>query len=146
MAVGLVVFGGYFLWRSARVPPYTPPVSEPSGQGVVGNAKVEDPFNVLITYEDDGFHPTELTIPQGTRVRFFNSSSKTTWPASGVHPTHSLYPEKESSDCLGSSFDSCKELKTQEFYDFTFYYTGTWPFHDHLHPYSTGRIIVPAAK
>jgi len=33
-------------------------------------------------------------------------------------------------------------LKNDEFFDFTFNYPGTWNFHDHLHPYDTGSIIV----
>ena len=97
---------------------------------------------MLITYTDDGFSPADISITQGQRVRFLNDSKESTWPASGVHPTHSLYPEKESSDCLGSSFDACTSLTRGEFYDFTFYYPGTWTFHDHVHAYNTGSITV----
>ena len=122
---------------------YTPPAAEPAGRGVVGNTKLDtDPYDVLITYTDDGFSPADISITQGQRVRFLNDSREPTWPASGVHPTHSLYPEKESSDCLGSSFDACTSLTRGEFYDFTFYYPGTWTFHDHVHAYNTGSITV----
>jgi hypothetical protein len=125
---------------------YTPPAKEPPGHGVVGNAKLDtDPFDVLITYTDGGFSPADISIAQGQRVRFLDASKLPTWPASGVHPTHSLYPEKESTDCLGSSFDACTQLTTGEFYDFTFYYPGTWTFHDHIHAYNTGSITVTAS-
>ena len=147
IVVGIIVsFGWYLFWQNnARLPSYTTPPSEPAGAGVVGNAtRNTDPFDITITYEDDGFHPSNITIKQGVRVRFLNATNTEIWPASGVHPTHTLYPEKESTDCVGSSFDSCKELRKGEFFDFTFYYTGTWPFHDHLHPYDTGIITVEA--
>jgi len=145
MVVGL---GGLFLlWRSLQVPVYTPLAPQPSGQSVVGNAADDsDPFDITITYTNDGYSPRDITIAQGTRVRFLNAASETTWPASGVHPTHTLYPEKESTDCLGSSFDSCRGLKPEEFYDFTFYYPGRWPFHDHEHAFHSGSITVTASS
>lgn len=144
----LIGIGAFFLVRSSgsAVPAYEPPAQEPPGHGVVGNSKLDnDPYDVLITYTDDGFSPLDITIPQGTRVRFLNKSSSTFWPAVGVHPTHTLYPEKESTDCLGSAFDACQDLSQGEFFDFTFYYIGQWPYHDHLHAYNTGTITVVAA-
>lgn len=116
------------------------------GEGVVGvAAESSDPYDILITYTDKGYSPRDITIPKGTRVRFLNISPETTWPASGLHPTHTLYPEKAASDCLGSSFDSCAELGEGDFYNFTFNYEGTWTFHDHLHPYNSGIITVVIA-
>ena len=113
------------------------------GGGVVGVAKTDkDPFDVTITYSDAGFSPKDLTIKLGQRVRFLNSSSKSFWPASGVHPTHTLYPEKEASDCLGSAFDACKGIAPGGFFDFTLNYVGTWPFHDHQHAFNSGSITV----
>jgi plastocyanin len=133
----------YFFQNTPYITAYTPPPHEPAGHGVVGNVKLDkDSFDVTITYTDSGFDPAAITIKQGQRVRFLNNSHETFWPASGVHPTHSLYPEKESTDCLGSSFDACQDLKPGEYFDFTFYYLGTWPFHDHLHPVNTGSITV----
>ena len=107
-------------------------------------ATITDLFDVEIKYTDQGFEPSDITVAQGTRVRFLNNSNQEIWPASGIHPTHTLYPEKATTDCLGSSFDSCATLKKGEFYDFTFYYIGVWPYHDHLHAYQTGTITVTA--
>lgn len=143
-AVGL---GMYVLWNQEVAPAYTPTPEEQSGRGVVGNEKSDtDPYDVLIEYTDEGFTPRDISIAKGTRVRFLNSSSEETWPASGIHPTHSLYPEKQSTDCLGSSFDSCRPLKKGEFFDFTFYYPGEWRYHDHDHAYQTGSITVMAKE
>lgn len=142
----VLLIGAYLVWArfgTAPVSSYQTPAAEPPGHGVVGNAKTDtDPFDVEIIYTDKGFATTSVTVKQGTRIRFLNTSSAKEWPASGIHPTHTLYPEKESTDCLGSSFDSCGELAPGEFFDFTFYYAGTWPFHDHLHGYDTGEIVV----
>ncbi len=140
----LLLLGGYYIYSQhvhIAPPPSIP--EQPPGKGVVGNASInEDSFDTTSTYTDQGFTPRDIPIKPGTRVRFLNKSTTTFWPASGVHPTHTLYPEKETTDCLGSSFDACQDLKPGEFFDFTFYYPGSWPFHDHLHGYDTGTITV----
>ena len=122
---------------------YKAPATEAPGRGVVGNAKTDtDSYDVQIVYTNTGFVPKDIVIKKGTRVRFLNESIDDTWPASGIHPTHTLYPEKEPTDCLGSSFDSCASLSAGTFFDYTFNYVGKWPFHDHLHGYNTGEIVV----
>lgn len=140
--------GAYILFgQGISIPAYTPPAAEPPGHGVVGNATLDkDPYDVVIKYTDNGFVPQNITVTQGTRVRFLNDSHAAFWPASGVHPTHSLYPEKEPTDCLGSSFDACQDLAPGEYFDFTFYYPGTWPCHDHLAAYNICSITVTAAS
>jgi hypothetical protein len=136
-----------FIYIPASEPHYTPPAPEPPGTPVVGNASLDqDPYDVLVTFTDDGFSPRDITVQPGTRVRFLNSSSASFWPASGVHPTHTLYPEKEQTDCLGSTFDACQDVAPGEFFDFTFYYPGSWPFHDHIRAYNTGTITVSAVQ
>ncbi|OGG56594.1 hypothetical protein A2680_04620 [Candidatus Kaiserbacteria bacterium RIFCSPHIGHO2_01_FULL_55_37] len=143
LALAAVAAFAFWSTSSKDTSSYTPESAQPPGRGVVGNAKSDtDPYDVLITYTTDGYSPRDITIEKGKRVRFLNKSSEETWPASGIHPTHTLYPEKTSADCLGSSFDSCAALKNGEFFDFTFNYPGTWNFHDHLHPYDTGSITV----
>jgi hypothetical protein len=148
MLVAVVVLCAlsYAVWAEfgqTSVSSYQPPAQEAPGHGIVGKAnKNQDPYDVQIVYTNDGFATTSVTVKKGTRVRFLNSSSGGEWPASGIHPTHTLYPEKEPTDCLGSSFDSCASLAPGEFFDFTFNYVGNWPFHDHLRGYNTGEIIV----
>ena len=135
-------FGAWNRFGVQSIDSYRAPASQPPGRGVVGTRGGADPYDILIEYTDSGYATTSITIKQGTRVRFLNTSSSETWPASGIHPTHTLYPEKEPTDCLGSSFDSCTRLAPGEFFDFTFFYTGTWSFHDHVHGYHTGVITV----
>jgi hypothetical protein len=92
VAVGAILIGGalgawYFF--------------SPSSSPVQGDVAVE------ITYTEDGYSPSEVTIQKGQAVRWVNNSEWDMWPASAVHPTHSLYPGKDDGDCLGSSFDAC---------------------------------------
>lgn len=98
---------------------------------------------VVISYTEEGYAPANVTIKKGDTVRFVNNAtSQETWPASAVHPTHTVYPEKSASDCLGSSFDACRGLKAGESWEFTFNSAGEWRFHDHMHPSQTGTVIV----
>lgn len=99
-------------------------------------------FDVAIAFDGENFEPRELTVAKGTRVRFLNTSDTEVWPASAIHPTHSIYPGKDEADCLGSSFDACRPLEGGEYFDFTFDYAGEWRYHDHIHAYKTGVVTV----
>ncbi len=87
-----------------------------------------------------GFSPNTLTIKTGETVTFVNKDSRPHWPASAVHPTHTVYPE--TGGCIGSKFDACKGLAQGETFSFKFNQKGTWNYHDHLNPSLTGTIIV----
>ena len=67
-----------------------------------------------VIYTDSGFSPASVEISAGDSVTFTNNASRTMWVASAMHPTHSMYPEKSSDNCLGSSFDACKDLSQGE--------------------------------
>lgn len=85
-----------------------------------------------IAYNGTAFSPPQLTIKNGDVVIFKNESDKSFWPASGPHPVHTNYPE----------FDAKKSIGPGQKYEFKFTKTGEWPFHDHLNPSATGKIIV----
>lgn len=95
-----------------------------------------------IRYTDDGYIPHEVTINAGETVRWVNESSGEMWPASAVHPTHSIYPEKSDADCLGSSFDACAKLPPSATWEFIFTKSGDWKFHDHVRSSRTGEVHV----
>ena len=90
----------------------------------------------IVIYTDSGFSPETIEIENGETVRWVNNSSRTLWVASAIHPTHTLYPEKNDSDCLGSSFDACGGIAPEASFEFTFNESGSWKYHNHL---STGR-------
>ncbi len=93
-----------------------------------------------IEISPSGFSPQTLTITIGKTVTFVNKDSIEHWPASGIHPTHALYPE--SGGCIGSKFDACKGLVPGETFKFTFNENGSWSYHDHLNPSTKGTIVV----
>lgn len=87
-----------------------------------------------------GFSPNTLTINAGETVIFVNKDLIPHWPASAIHPTHTVYPEP--GGCIGSRFDACHGLSGGEIFSFTFNQKGTWRYHDHLDPSLTGTIVV----
>jgi plastocyanin len=162
----VVIAGSYLWWQSAQQPGLQAPApSLSTDEGAAGNMPVgtdmtgdpeESPIPggmmdagmmegspaATITYDGTKFSPSSVTVKKGEIVRWVNNSSQATWPASAIHPTHSVYPEKTSSDCLGSAFDACKGLKQGESWDFKFNTPGEWRYHDHLHASQTGVVIV----
>lgn len=95
-----------------------------------------------VTYTDNGFFPASIEISSGDSVKFVNKSSRTMWIASAMHPTHSVYPEKSSDNCLGSSFDACKALGQGESWSFTFNSAGSWKYHNHMRAVDGGTVVV----
>lgn len=124
-AAVLVLAGAGYYWYSTQ-----------EAQRPAGEVAVE------ISYTENGYEPAEVTIQKGQAVKWTNDSQVEMWPASAVHPTHSIYPQKSDSDCLGSSFDACRRMSPGESYEFTFYEQGTWKFHDHVRPSKTGVVHV----
>lgn len=98
-------------------------------------AQSNSPQITEITITDSGFEPSTLVIPQNNSVRFKNNSLTSSWPASNIHPTHSIYPE----------FDTKRGLNPGEEWVFEFKRPGSWRFHDHLAAEKTGEIKVLAS-
>lgn len=96
---------------------------KPSQEAVEGQA---------VTFDGSGYSPNELTVKTGGAVTFKNESDQPMWPASNVHPTHTLY----------SGFDPQRQINPGEEWSFTFTRAGTWGYHDHLQPNITGTIKV----
>ncbi len=125
LLIGVVFVSGCTQYGGQQTQPTTPT------QPTAGNT-------VEIT--SSGFSPSTLTINAGDTVTFVNKDSRPHWPASAVHPTHTVYPE--SGGCIGSKFDACKGLAQDETFSFKFDQKGTWKYHDHLNPGLTGTIVV----
>lgn len=93
-----------------------------------------------------GFTPNTLTIKAGDTVAFVSKDTAQHWPASAVHPTHTVYPGSDINKCgtaeAATIFDSCKGLATGETFEFTFTHVGEWKYHDHLNPSLWGTIVV----
>jgi plastocyanin len=110
-----------------------------TGGSVLNNEKV-------IEMTDAGFSPSILTISVGDTVTFVNKGSEEHWPASAVHPTHTVYPDSNIEKCGTSEeskiFDACRGVAPDASYKFTFYEKGSWGYHDHLNAGLFGKIIV----
>jgi plastocyanin len=91
---------------------------------------LEGTAQVVLT--PDGFSPEKVRISQGTTVTFTTTTGKAFWPASDLHPSHSIYP----------AFDPKEPVAATASWSFTFNDQGTFSFHDHLSPYYTGEVIV----
>ncbi len=134
---------GYFLWQTYAADAVAQIQADvPAGSGGEVPEAGDDNFDVLIAFTNKGFEPSTVTIRKGQTVRWVNTSDEDVWPASAVHPTHSLYPQKSPTDCLGSDFDACRGLKPGESWEFTFDHVGEWRYHDHIHAYRTGSVVV----
>jgi len=163
VVIAVVLVGGYFLFfRGASQP--APSVSQPSNQQPVTQPTTSEPSNQqqpsqqpptsqapavkenVVTYTNSGYSPNTITIKKGETVTFKNQSSRSMWPASAVHPTHTVYSGTSLSehcpDTTGTAFDACKGFLPGQSWSFTFNKTGTWKYHDHLNPGATGTIVV----
>lgn len=112
--IGLLTVGGWFLTQN------TPP------------GKVAGVTTTTVLMKEDSFEPENLTIKKGATVTFKNEDKAARWPASNLHPTHTIYPE----------FDPQRPVETGQSWSFTFDKVGTWKYHDHLIPSIRGIIIV----
>ena len=98
---------------------------------------VLDPFGwqsteYTIDRTANGYEPNSLTVTRGDTVIFENPSNQHHWPASDLHPTHTIYPD----------FDPRRPLMPGELWSFRFKQAGQWYFHDHLKANLVGVITV----
>lgn len=99
-----------------------------------------------IIYTEAGFSPRMLRVEQGATVVFKNESDGPVWPASNIHPTHTVYPGSGIEKCRSAEreeiFDACEGISPGEAYEFTFAEAGEWGYHNHLRASHTGTVIV----
>lgn len=99
-----------------------------------------------ITYTNNGFSLSTLTIKAGTVVAFQNKSSSPSWPASAIHPTHAVYDGtsllEHCQNGTSDTFDHCKGINPGESWSFRFDKIGSWKYHNHLNAGEKGVIVV----
>jgi len=88
--------------------------------------------SVSVVLTEAGFKPNQIVIEKGTTIVFSTELNKTFWPASNLHPSHSVYP----------AFDPKEPILPDKTWSFTFDDIGEWDFHDHLRSYFVGTIYV----
>lgn len=79
-----------------------------------------------------GFEPANFHVHEGEVVVWVNEDKDPRWPASDLHPTHTIYPE----------LDPQEPVMPGHAWNVTLSKPGTWKFHDHLKPYFVGTVTV----
>lgn len=113
------------------------------GDSFVSIMPVEGSEENIIEMTVSGFKPSVLVVSKGETVLFKSTDGTKRWPASNIHPVHTVYPGSNISKCDSAEesqiFDACAEVSE---YSFTFNEAGSWNYHDHTNPTKTGTIIV----
>ena len=91
-----------------------------------------NPASHQVVLNDEGFRPQKLTVKVGEDVVFKTNNDSEFWPASNVHPVHTIYPE----------FDPKRPIPPDESWTFVFDSPGVYRYHDHLRPQYKGEIEV----
>lgn len=148
--VVVIVAGGYFLLKSSgtsapssNLSPQQTSTSQTTPAPITQTPVTQETPSVeqnVVTYTNAGYSPSTLRVKAGATVTFKNDSSQSVWTASGVHPTHRLYPT--TGGCIGSTFDACKGVRPGDSWSFKFDIAGTWKYHNHLNPGDTGTVVV----
>ena len=137
--VVLAIIGGgaYALTRNSNNnsnKPTTKSTTQQQAPNTTSNSSssnTEQSSGATITYSDNGFSPSTLTVKAGTTVTIKNTSSGDMQLASNPHPTHTDDPE------LNVGLVQSGQSMT-----FTVNTKGTHGYHNHLNPSDTGTIIV----
>lgn len=88
--------------------------------------------DVTIEISAGAYKPKDVKVKKGTKVIFKNQDQDLHWPASNIHPTHTIYPE----------FDPQRPIRSGDNWQFIFEKVGVWRYHDHLIPTQTGTVTV----
>lgn len=126
----------------------TQTITQTTTENVTSGTQPESQSEVqnVVIYTDSGYSPRTLKVKVGEIVTFKNQSSQAMWPASAMHPSHTVYSGTSLSehcpDTTGTAFDACTGIQPGNSWSFTFNKKGNWKYHDHLNPSFTGTIIV----
>lgn len=85
-----------------------------------------------VLMKKDNFEPETVTVKKGATLEFKNMDATARWPASNIHPTHTIYPQ----------FDPRQPIDPGQSWSFTFNKVGSFKYHDHLIPSIRGTIII----
>lgn len=113
--------------------PKQPATTQPAND-TADSAKSETPSNsdaATITFTDEGFSPSTLTVKKGTVVTVKNTSATSVQFSSDDHPAHTENPEMNMSELAPGASGT-----------FTADTVGTHGFHDHIDDSKTGTLIV----
>jgi plastocyanin len=105
--------------------------SSSSGNSSQGTTNSSQPVVATITYSNNGFSPSTVTIKAGDTIAIKNTSSRDLQFDSDPHPSHT--DDEELNVGIVSSGQTMT-LKVGK--------TGSHGYHNHLNPSDTGTIVV----
>lgn len=130
IGVGLVVW--VLMSRQAEAPAVTPSSSASETEDSEPAGTDEEPLEeATITFTNDGFTPSRLTVKKGATITVRNEATAPVQFSSDSHPTHSDNPEM-----------NLTTLTNGQSASFTANEVGEWGFHDHVDHSKTGMLIV----
>lgn len=146
--IALIALGAFFyLANRSTTEPVAEAVETATSTPVAPVA--ETPAAQTITYTDDGFSPSTLTVAAGDTVTFVNNSSGRMWVGADEHPTHTEYDGTSTREhCSNGTatspavFDQCEGVSAGTSWSFTFTKAGSFDYHNHARAADGGTIIV----
>lgn len=131
IAVLLILAAGFYFVNSTKkstVSPVSTDTTTPTDTSTP-SANVKE-NGVIISAS--GFTPQIITIKTGSSITWTNTDSASHTVNSDPHPTHTIY----------SPLNQVGIIKAGESKSLTFPAAGTYKYHDHLNPSSSGTVIV----
>ena len=147
----VVIAAGYFLFVHKAAAPTTAQPAAPVEATPTASSTGAAPVNAAatVTYTNQGFSPSTVTIKKGQTVEFVNNSAGSMCIASNPHPIHNGYSgTTQTQHCpntAGIAFDECTLVSSGGTYTFTFQKVGSWGYHNHADHSMTGTVVVTAS-
>jgi plastocyanin len=111
--------------------PQTVPADNSDNAATPSDETTDTAATTLITYDNNGFTPANVTVKAGSQIMIINNSSGSLQFSSDPHPVHTDNPELNQVTLTAG--------KSQTF---TVTKTGTWGYHNHLNSGDKGTIVV----
>jgi plastocyanin len=133
VVAAIVIVGGgigvyALLQQNAGAPSKVDKQSSSDSSGIDPSDK---PVTATITYSDEGFSPSKITVKSGENIAIKNASASDMQFDSDPHPVHTNDPELNV-DLVSPGHTMILTVHTK----------GTFGYHNHLNPGDTGTIVV----
>lgn len=130
IAILLILAAGFYFVNSTKttVSPVSTDTTTPTDTSTP-SANIKE-NRVIISAS--GFTPQTITIKTGSSITWTNTDSVSHTVNSDPHPTHTI----------SSLLNQAGTIKAGESKSLTFPTAGTYKYHDHLNPSSSGTVVV----
>lgn len=129
--VAVIVVGGGVLALALQQPSSAPASQPSSSSNTTDGGGSNTVASATITYTDNGFSPSTLTVKPGSTIRVVNQSSGPLQLSSDPHPTHTDNPELNM-DEIAPGKDGMLTVNK----------VGNWGYHNHEKESDKGHITI----